>query len=592
MIRHLPDHLVNQIAAGEVVERPASVIKELVENAIDADATDIVVRLSDAGKTLIEVSDNGTGMVPKQMTLAVQRHATSKLPNQSLQAIETRGFRGEALPSIASVSEFTLTSRPADADTAWCLDNAGGTWSDPRPSAGAKGTRIRVENLFARTPARLKFLRSDSAERTAVKAILTQLALSAPHVALKASEGERTLLDLPLQAKTRLARLLGPEFAADHVHHVHARGDIRVTVLAGLPTLNRATSAGLVFLVNNRPIEDRRLMGVVRAAYRDFIPKGRFPTLLAHIEVPALTLDVNVHPAKTEVRFRDPSAVATTLMGALRAALDQAPARSSAHLTQGLQARLRPQGSPKPTYSQVQMALSGQAPLGQTDTFGAQPTNHPAECQFAEAQAAHGNQKEEGPGDQPLGTPLALLHKTYILSQTAAGFALIDMHAAHERLVYERLKAAQTSGPIPRQALLIPAVVKVTSDERGALMELAPQLEGLGLAFESFGDDAVLVREVPAALAEKADWPALIRDLIDLFPTDGGSGALEAKLNETLATMACYTSVRSGRVLTFAEMDALLRQMEAEPTSAQCNHGRPTSIHLSLKDLEALFERV
>ena len=601
MIRHLPDHLVNQIAAGEVVERPASVIKELVENAIDADATDIVVRLSDAGKTLIEVSDNGTGMVPAQMALAVQRHATSKLPCQSLQAIETRGFRGEALPSIASVSEFTLTSRPADADTAWCLDNAGGTWSEPRPSAGAKGTRIRVENLFARTPARLKFLRSDTAERTAVKTVLTQLALSAPHVALKASEGTRTLLDLPLQVETRLARLLGPAFAADHVHHVHDRGEIRVTVLAGLPTLNRATSAGLVFLVNNRPIEDRRLMGVVRAAYRDFIPKGRFPTLLAHIEVPALTLDVNVHPAKTEVRFRDPSAVAAALMGALRAALDQAPARSSAHLTQDLQARLRPQGPPAPSLSQVQMALGGQAPLGQarashTPPAAAQPASNPpaidpAGSQFADPPATQVSQKDEDTKDQPLGTPLALLHKTYIISQTAAGFALIDMHAAHERLVYEQLKAAQASGPVPRQTLLIPAVVQVTSDERDALMNLAPQFEELGLALESFGDDAVLVRDVPAALAETANWPALIRDLIDLLPTDDGPSTLAAKLNETLARLACYTSVRAGRALTLPEMDALLRQMEAEPASAQCNHGRPTSIQLSLRDLEALFER-
>ena len=607
MIRHLPDHLVNQIAAGEVVERPASVVKELVENAIDASATDICVRLSDAGKTLIEVIDNGTGMVPEQMALAVQRHATSKLPSDTLQAIQTRGFRGEALPSIASVSEFTLTSRPIDAETAWSLDNSGGAWSQPRPSAGGKGTRIRVENLFGRIPARLKFLRSDTAERTAIKAVLTQLALSAPQAALKVQEGARTLLDLPLAPETRLARLLGAEFAADHVHHVHDRGDIRVTVLAGLPTLNRATSAGLVFLVNDRPVEDRRLLGVVRAAYRDFIPKGRFPTLMAHIHVPAETLDVNVHPAKTEVRFRDPSAVSTALMGALRTALDQSPARSSGHLSQDLQARLRPQVPPKPNYSQVKMALGGQAPLttSRTGTSAFPWSQSPADTdqkqtrtQFQEPRTAAPLSKEtpeiepsaKSP-DQPLGTPLALLHKTYIISQTAHGFALIDMHAAHERLVYERLKSSQAMGPIQRQVLLVPAVVEVNEDERDTLLTLSPQLESCGLALESFGNDAILIREVPALLAEKSDWTALIRDLIDLTHAGNATNPVEDKLHETLATLACYTSVRSGRALTLPEMDALLRDMESEPASAQCNHGRPTSIQLSLRDLEALFER-
>ncbi len=589
MIRQLPDHLVNQIAAGEVVERPASVVKELVENAIDAGASAIEVRLADAGKTLIEVRDNGAGMSPDQMALAIQRHATSKLPDEDLSAIATRGFRGEALPSIASVSDFTLTSRSLGEDSAWTLSNTGGAWRAPRPSAGPQGTSVRVENLFRTTPARLKFLRSDTAERRAVKGMLISLGLSAPNVTLSLVEDGKSLLALPADPQARLERLLGRDFAEAHVDHRHVRGEIEVRVLAGLPTLNRATSADLYFLVNNRPVEDKRLMGVVRAAYRDFIPKGRFPALLAALSVPAHQVDVNVHPAKTEVRFRDPSAVSAALMGALRAALDQGPAGSSAHLSGTLSQAFARSGAPampsgnlperpsRPRAQQVGLALQSQAPLSPSGS--------------AQAPQIPRTPERAASPDQPLGTPLALLHKTYILSQTADGFALIDMHAAHERLVYERLKTQQEGGPVPRQALLVPHIVNLSPERVALLTDAAPDLEGLGLSLEAFGEDAMMVREVPALLAEKADWSALVTDLAEVLESEGVSNPVADRLHEALAMLACYTSVRSGRALTLPEMDALLRQMEADPRSAQCNHGRPTSVKMGLGDLERLFER-
>ena len=607
MIRQLPDHLVNQIAAGEVVERPASVIKELVENALDAGAHEISVHLRDAGKTHIEVRDNGSGISPEQMQLAVQRHATSKLPDGNLGAIATRGFRGEALPSIASVSDFKLTSRTAGADSAWTLSNDAGSWSQPRPAAGAEGTWVRVEHLFRRAPARLKFLRSDSAERTAIKQTLIQLGLSAPQVALTLLEEGRKLLDLPQDPETRLKRLLGSDFSDNHVHYQTQRGAVAVEVLAGLPTLNRATSAGLILLANDRPISDRRLVGVVRAAYRDFIPKGRFPTLLAAIKVPPALIDVNVHPAKAEVRFRDPAGVSAALMGALKAALDQGPARSSSHLSNTLAKRFTAASPPSTRLPQKQTslafskALSAQAPLQdlREDTRGDLQADRPSPRGFSEPPAAPSSLEiDQRPDtrldthpDTSLGTPLALLHRTYILSQTQEGFALIDMHAAHERLVYEQLKAAQNQGEIARQALLVPEVVKLSPDQVNLLQSASKALEDLGLSLEAFGEDAVIMREVPALLAERTHWRQLLLDLLEVLETEGGENPLAVKMHETLATLACYTSVRSGRALTLPEMEALLRDMEANPASAQCNHGRPTSIKLTLTDLEKLFER-
>ena len=656
MIRQLPDHLVNQIAAGEVVERPASVIKELVENALDAGATQIEVSLGDAGKTHMEVRDNGSGMSPDQLALAVQRHATSKMPDGDLNAITTRGFRGEALPSIASVSDFQITARTAEDDNAWVVDNRGndhqggenrdGGWSAPRPTAGQKGTSVRVDNLFRRTPARLKFMRSDTAERTAIKQALIHLGLSAPQVAIKLQEGAKTILDLPVDPQARLGRLLGPDFVEGHIHHQHERGEIAVELLAGLPTLNRTTSTGLIFLVNDRPVDDRRLMGVVRAAYRDFIPKGRFPTLLASLKVPPALVDVNVHPAKTEVRFRDPAGVSAALMGALRNALDQNVRPTSPHLSQALKARFgaaaatvsaaNPNANshashsagtytpPRPpTAAQTRLALGGQAPLpasspsaaappGFAESPSAPPPLEPgpyapggvgagspesgapgAEAPGAEALQAESFGAGAAESDQPLGTPIALLHKTYILAQTQAGFCLIDMHAAHERLVYEDLKAAQSAGQIPRQALLVPEVVTLPEDQVTLLMTAAADLAELGLVIEAFGEDAALIREVPALLANKADWAQMLKDLAEILgsETEAAQSPLERRMQEALATLACYTSVRSGRALTLPEMDALLRKMEATPASAQCNHGRPTSISLSLTDLERLFER-
>ena len=571
--------MVNQIAAGEVVERPACVVKELVENAIDAGARQIEVRLAEAGKTLIEVRDDGLGLACDQLQLAVARHATSKLPQGDLSAIATHGFRGEALPSIASVCDFSLTSRTAESENAWTLHNDGGTWNKPRPSAGPQGTSVRVENLFRTTPARLKFLRSDAAERRAVKSVLISLGLSAPQLVINLMEDGRTLLCLPSCPTVRLERILGRDFSAAHVDHHQRRGEIKVRVLAGLPTLNRATSGDLYFLVNDRPVEDKRLLGVVRAAYRDFLPKGRFPALIAIITVPQGQVDVNVHPAKTAVRFRDPNAVAAALMATLRTALDQGPATSSAHLSRSLTRAFEPRA---PDAGQVGLALQSQAPLPSPTGFTemAQPLETPIEAPL-----------ETPSPDQPLGTALALLHKTYILSQTEAGFCLVDMHAAHERLVYEQLKAQQARGPMPRQILLVPQVVNLSPERVALLSQAAPDLATLGLGLEAFGAEAVMVREVPGILAEKADYSALVRDLAEVLEAEDAASPLTDRLHETLATLACYGSVRSGRTLTLPEMDALLRQMEADPRSAQCNHGRPTTVKMGLKDLERLFER-
>ncbi len=574
MIRQLPDYLVNQIAAGEVIERPASAVKELVENALDSGATEIKVRIADAGKTLIEVIDNGGGIPHDQLHLAVARHATSKLSTDDLDHINYRGFRGEALPSVASACTMTISSRTKDSELGWTFNNSQDSWSTPKPVAIKTGTRILVENLFSRTPARLKFLRSDTSERASIKAVLVHLALSAPDTAIKLIEGSRTLLDLPLSKETRIARLLGNEFSDSNIHYVHQRGEIEVTVFAGLPTLNRATSAGIIFLVNDRPIEDRRLMGVVRAAYRDFIPKGRFPLLLASLKLPSNSLDVNVHPAKTEVRFLDPAAVSAALMGALKFALDKSPAQSSNHLAVSISQRFMGQMSPETEHKQANLSLSG---LSKNLKQGS----------VVELPSSFSNNESH----EPLGTPIALLHKTYILAQTNDGFRLIDMHAAHERLVYEGLKIALKKGGIVRQALLFPTIANVSNSEHDALMAMAPNLLNTGVLLESFGSDAVILREVPALLGEKADWQQLVQDLIEISLSDCASNEVEARLNETLATLACYSSIRSGRQLTLTEMDALLRQMEANPASAQCNHGRPTSIGLSLADLAALFER-
>ena len=570
MIRHLPDHLVNQIAAGEVVERPAAIVKELVENAIDAGAGTVTVRLRDAGKTSIEVRDDGQGILPDQMRLAVQRHATSKLPDGDLSAITTRGFRGEALPSIASVTDFTLTSRTAQAETAWSINNASGLWSEPKPVAGQKGTLVRADHLFRTTPARLKFLRSDTAERTAIKQAMAALGLSAPQVSLDLLEDGKRLLSLETAPEARLAKLMSADFVNSHTYYEHKRGDMAVQVWAGMPTLNRATGAGITLLVNDRPIEDKRLMGVVRAAYRDFVPKGRFPTLIAHVRLPSAQVDVNVHPAKTEVRFRDPAAASAALMGALRGALDKAQPQTAAPLAQAAMARFTSQ---MPSAAQSNLAFQSQAPLAST------PMLREADAPSLETPRT----------DQPLGTPLALLHKTYILSQTEAGFCLIDMHAAHERLTYERLKAQMAAGPIPRQTLLIPEIVPLKPEQKQTLLEA--NLASLGLVLDSFDGDNLAIQEVPILLAEKANWPELLSDLADVFAEDTGENELEARLNEALARLACYTSVRSGRALTLPEMDALLRQMEADPRSAQCNHGRPTSVTMSLGQLATLFER-
>jgi DNA mismatch repair protein MutL len=588
-IRLLPPVLVDRIAAGEVIERPAAAVKELVENAVDAGASRIEVRLYEGGRLLIAVSDNGVGMNPDDLALAVERHCTSKLPDDELLHIAALGFRGEALPSIGAVSRMRIVSRPPAAAHGWEITVAAGRKSGVTPAAAAPGTRVEVRDLFFATPARLKFLKTARTERDFAIDVVRRLAMAYPAIAFAAhGDDERQLLRLPPASgrRDRLALLLGRDFAENAIDVEAERGGFRLSGLAGLPTLNRALPRDQYLVVNGRPVRDKLLVGAVRGAYQDVLARDRHPIVALFLDGPEDEIDVNVHPAKAEVRFRDGALVRGLIVGALRAALAAAGHRASTTVATATLAAFRPgrlphQGSEAPRFPFRPGAATGPLTL--------------SESSAAAAYLAPSPDREAPPTDvpaaeAPLGQARAQLHGTYILAETATGIVLVDQHAAHERLVHERLKRALAERGIARQTLLLPEVVEL--DEAGAarLAARAAELAEFGLVVEPFGPGAVVVREVPALLPDP-DIAGLIRDLADEIAEWGEALSLKQRVEVVCGTLACHTSVRAGRRLSPAEMDALLRQMEQTPNSGQCNHGRPTYVALDLAQIERLFGR-
>ncbi|MCB1527868.1 MAG: DNA mismatch repair endonuclease MutL [Hyphomicrobiaceae bacterium] len=631
-IRQLSPETVNRIAAGEVIERPASVVKELVENAIDAGAGEIEVVTSAGGLSLIRVSDDGDGMSPADLALAVERHATSKLSQEDLFDIRTLGFRGEALPSIGSIARLEIVTRERVATDASGIVVDRGRKSGIGPAAANCGTRVEVRDLFSATPARLKFMKSERAENMATMEIIRRIAMANPSVGFSVTTGERTGLKLPATDATpdgllaRLGRIMGREFMDDALPVSGERDGIRLQGFAGLPTLHRGDQSQQYLFVNGRPVKDRLLVGAVRAAFGDLIPKGRFPLLALFVTLDPRTVDVNVHPTKAEVRFRDAAGVRSLIIGGVRAALEAAGHRASAGggaaTLETLVASIASGGGTGPTAG-MQPAAGG-TDVGSRSWGGAQQSGfvstnsglagpngafmprHPsrAEAGFAEAMQAPFDAVSQPSADsrpdtapvlddvtaRPLGAARAQLHETYIVAQTRDSVVIVDQHAAHERLVYERLKTSLANGGVARQGLLMPVIVDVGDAEADALSGHAEALAELGLVLEPFGEGAVAVRETPALLGN-ADVAGLVRDLAAEILSEGQGFALKERLEAVASRMACHGSVRAGRRLTGEEMNALLREMEATPYSGQCNHGRPTYVELKLSDIERLFGR-
>jgi len=609
-LRRLPETLVNRIAAGEVVERPASAVKELVENAIDAEATRIDVSVRDGGQTEIVVTDDGKGMTPDELSLAVERHATSKLPDDDLTKILTLGFRGEALPSIGAVSRMTITSRPKGAEGAWVIKVEGGRVGIPEPAAFNQGTRIEIRDLFYATPARLKFLKTARAEQGRITEAMQQLAMAHPEIGFTLKDEKRDILKLPVATGDlfdarleRLSAIMGKDFR-DNAFLVDAeREDLHLTGYAGLPTYNRGNAAMQFLFVNGRPIKDRLVLGAVRGAYREFLASDRHPLLALFLEIPPRQVDVNVHPAKTEVRFRDSGMVRGLIVGALRHGLADAGHRASTTVAGAALGAFRPGGLPM-----------GGTPLGgSAGNPYAYQANHPSRALSEQAQdfyrplggapgmdAAPGARMEhvdadgvvtDGPvADYPLGVARAQVHKTYVVAQTGDGIVIVDQHAAHERLTQEKIKTAMAQGGVHRQMLLIPEVVEMEESACDRVLARAEEFAALGLIIEPFGTGAIAVQEVPALLGE-TNVQGLIRDLADDLAEMDTAVALERRIDDVCATMACHGSVRAGRVLSADEMNALLREMESTPHSGQCSHGRPTYVELKLADIEKLFGR-
>ena len=588
-VRRLDPVLIDRIAAGEVVERPASAVKELVENALDAGARRIEIVLQEGGRRLIRVIDDGEGMSPQDLALAVDRHATSKLPDGDLSNIATLGFRGEALPSIASVARLDITTRRAGADHASHLRVDFGLKQEVAPAAGPQGTRVEIGDLFLATPARLKFLKTDRAEAQAVADVVKRLAMAHPRVRFALSGDNLSgfdHVDCGVGDDGRLARIsqiLGADFSPNALAVNAEREAFRLTGYAGLPTFHRANAGAQYLYVNGRPVRDKVLTGAVRAAYMDYLPSDRHPALALFLACDPRFVDVNVHPAKAEVRFRDPGLVRGLIIGALRQTLSGALHRAS---TTGGARTLETlaRGQPNARWDWRQ---SPAAP-GFQETAQASFVNH-VSAPMADVRA-HDSAPLPDALDAPLGAARTQLHDTYIVAQTRDGIVIVDQHAAHERLVYERLKRQRAETGIARQLLLIPAIVEMDEGDVERLLSHAVELEASGLALESFGPGAVAVREVPSILA-KADPIRLVRDVADTLAEHGSATSLAKGLDHVLATMACHHSVRAGRRLTGDEMNALLREMEATPGSGQCNHGRPTYVELKLADVEKLFGR-
>lgn len=585
-IRRLPDALVDQIAAGEVVERAASVVKELAENAIDAGARRIEVTVEGAGRARIVVSDDGAGMMADELELALERHATSKLAQDDLQKISTLGFRGEALPSIASVSRLVLASRSRGAREAWSIAVEGGRRSGIEPAALAQGTRVEVRDLFYATPARLKFLKSDPTEQALITDSVKRLAMAHPAIGFALRADGRRVFDVTPEGGTpeearraRLGHVLGEAFETNAVTIAAERDTARLSGLAGVPTFNRGNAQQQYLFVNGRPVRDRLLLGAIRGAYQDFLARDRHPVVALFLDVAPETVDVNVHPAKAEVRFRDSGLIRGLIVAGLKHALAEAGFRVSTMVAASALAAFRP-GSVGQAGVQ---AASANLALGFGEDAAAFVGVAPPRDEAGDGERAEALER-------PLGRALAQLHGTYIVAETREGFILVDQHAAHERLVYERMKRGLANGGNRSQILLIPDVVTLTPDERARVLAREAELRTLGLVIEGFGPDAILVRETPSLLGP-CDGAALVRDLADDLAEFGEAYTLSERLEEVCSTMACHGSVRAGRRLTVAEMDQLLREMESVPHSGQCNHGRPTYIVLERPDIERLFGR-
>ncbi|SDQ79041.1 DNA mismatch repair endonuclease MutL [Pseudovibrio sp. Tun.PSC04-5.I4] len=649
-VRQLSDTTINRIAAGEVIERPASVVKELVENAVDAGATRIEIVTASGGKSLLRITDNGSGMTTEDLQLAVRRHCTSKLPEDDLMDIRTMGFRGEALPSIGAISRLEITTRHASEPHAWKIEVEGGQNEDIEPAALNSGTRVEVKDIFFSVPARLKFLKTDRAEATAITEIVKRVALANPTVRFTLSGSDRRSLDFPACTGddadlARVSQILGSEFSKNALEIEAHREGIHLYGYAGLPTFHRANSQHQFFFVNGRPVRDKLLLGSLRAAYSDVLSRDRHPIVVLNVDLDPHQVDVNVHPAKADVRFRDGQLVRGLVIGALKHAFVQSGYRASTANTQSAINAIRPMGhregfnshsgetthntqghsastqnyawqqsSYRPEEHGQAWAASDISEIGVTETqLGLMEAATPYEAgragqmpaatevrgeqdayQFVDAPSADARAHEHDlPVERehfPLGAARAQIHETYIVSQTKDGLVIVDQHAAHERLVYERLKEDLAKNDVARQMLLIPEIVELPEEDVARLEERASELEDVGLVLERFGPGAIAVRETPSML-KRLNIKALISDLADDFAEFDNSTRLREKLDLVAATMACHGSIRAGRRMRPEEMDNLLRDMEATPLSGQCNHGRPTWIELKLTDIERLFGR-
>ncbi|MGZ8312870.1 MAG: DNA mismatch repair endonuclease MutL [Allosphingosinicella sp.] len=605
-IRRLPEQLVNRIAAGEVVERPASALKELVENAVDAGATRVVVSLAGGGIGRIEVADDGLGMAPDELALALERHATSKLPGDDIDQVETLGFRGEALPSIASVARLRLESRVRGAD-GWSRSVDNGRLEGEGPAALPPGTRVTVEELFGKVPARRKFLRSERSEYAACLDVVKRLAMARPDIGFSLDHDGRRILSVPPgeDRPARVAALTDRALADNSLGIDYVRGNARLGGVAGLPTFNRGVADHQYLFVNGRPVKDRLLIGAVRAAYQDLLARDRHPVLALFIDVPGDEVDVNVHPAKTEVRFRDPAGIRGLIVGGLRHALDAAGHRSAQRPSATALGNWQAE-APSPPWGEgwgegvgpSQYRLHDPRSRAYGGTRSPSPSPPGGEGALSDhrpdfAPQARAEVATEPPPDaaaHPLGVARGQVAATYIVAEAEDGLVLVDQHAAHERLVLERMRRAMANGGVARQALLLPEVVELDEPGCDRIEARAAELAELGLEVERFGPRAVLVRATPALLGA-GDVRGLVTDLADELGAFDEALSLKEKIDHVAATMACHGSVRAGRILSVAEMNALLREMEVTPHSGQCNHGRPTWVKLAHGDIEKLFGR-
>ncbi|SHH41706.1 DNA mismatch repair endonuclease MutL [Cognatishimia maritima] len=614
VIRQLDEGAINRIAAGEVVERPASAVKELVENAIDAGATRVEIAIAAGGKTLIRVTDNGCGILPDQLPLALSRHATSKIDGSDLLDIHTFGFRGEALPSLGAVGRLTITSRVKGADAA-SISVAGGKLSPVKPAALGQGTIVELRDLFYATPARLKFMRSDRAESQAITDVVKRLAMAEPFVGITlrdvtgGGEGRVTFRadaesgDLFDALHGRLARILGAEFAENALRIDAEREGLKLIGYAALPTYSRGSSTAQYLFVNGRPVKDKLLVGALRAAYFDFLSRDRHPAAALFIDCDPQLVDVNVHPAKSEVRFRDPGLARGLIVSALKHALAEAGHRASSTVANATLGAMRPEATgparvyqmDRPSLGARMAAYHGQAPSSMAPGLAESPATwdgDPGATLMETPVSGRVDESETQVGleQNPLGAARGQVHENYIIAQTTDGMVIVDQHAAHERLVYEKLKRQMAENGVAAQALLIPDIVELSSGDCERLLAHAEALAKMGLTIEAFGGDAIAVRETPAILGE-VNARALILDILDELDDQGESMLVQAKIEAIVSRVACHGSIRSGRRMRAEEMNALLREMEATPHSGQCNHGRPTYVELKLADIERLFGR-